>query len=826
MIGRWALAVTTVLTAATLSMSPVRAQIVTGQVVDSTSGTPVGSGFVVLLDSGNREVARALSTRDGRFRLAAQAGGLFRLRSERIGYQAFTSAPFELSLGQTLERELRVLARAIVLAAVEVRAEDRCNTNPDEAEETGLVWQEIRKALAATAWDGTQELARYRRYGYRREWDASRGKVLSEDGTVAEGLAGQPFTSLPAAQLAREGFVVQRSDGIWYNLPDAAVLQEDDFLANHCFHVVRDSTLRPGQIGLAFEPVSRHGLPDVRGALWLDETTSELRVLDVSFTQLPDGVEDDRVGGTVEFLMLPSGAWIVHRWQVRTPALRALTAGNRVVVQGRNRRTAIVGFNDVGGDVLEITTRDGTTLYPPGVAHLTGTVYDSTRAGPLADALVSIEGTSLRGRSDESGVFHFTAPFAGEYSATLSHAWIDSVGLTSPRREIRLVPDETDTVTFIIPHASSISRSMCSYPAGSSELGTVVGLVRDGNSGQPAAGRDVKASWQVLAPDELGWVPRVIEHVVRTNESGSYVLCGVPVGHPLTVSSNGALSANILFPRQLGGFLLFARDRDPSEPYSRSVQTAHRTWKVDLLLTGSPPTRRPGEARRVLSGSVTDRSTLLPVEAVAISLNGSDSTVTRADGTFDIVDVEWLPETNYVATRRLGYVPWGVEIGLAEGFGPLELSIQLLPQAMSVDPVEVTADAVERVLTKVGFYARQRVNAGYFLEREQIERKLGSARYVTELLTGVPGIEVLDAEPGQIGSSVRFRGIMSIDRSCGPPRTLVDGVAVEFELLEMLVQPEDVFAIEAYRRPSEIPTEYRGANSACGMLLIWTMRGR
>jgi hypothetical protein len=140
--------------------------------------------------------------------------------------------------------------------------------------------------------------------------------------------------------------------------------------------------------------------------------------------------------------------------------------------------------------------------------------------------------------------------------------------------------------------------------------------------------------------------------------------------------------------------------------------------------------------------------------------------------------------------------------------------------------VEVTADAVERVLTKVGFYARQRVNAGYFLEREQIERKLGSAMYVTELLTGVPGIEVLDAEPGQIGSSVRFRGIMSIDRSCGPPRTLVDGVAVEFELLEMLVQPEDVFAIEAYRRPSEIPTEYRGANSACGMLLIWTMRGR
>ena len=826
MIGRLVLAVMTVLTAATLSMSPLRAQIVTGQVVDSMSGTPVGTGFVVLLDSDNREVARALSTGDGRFRLETQAGGFFRLRSERIGYQAFTSAPFELLVGQTLDRTLRVLAQAIRLAAVQVQAEDRCNTNPDEAEETGVVWQEIRKALAATTWDGSQERAHYRWYGYRREWNESRRRILSEDGTVAEGFAGQPFTSLPANQLAREGFVVQRSDGIWYNLPDAAVLQDDDFLATHCFHVVRDSRLHPGQIGLAFEPMSRHGLPDVRGALWLDETTSELRVLDVSFTQLPQGVEDDRVGGTVEFLMLPSGAWIVHRWQVRTPMVRVLTAGNRVIVEGRNRRAAIMGFNDTGGDVLEITTRDGTTLYPPGLAHLTGTVYDSTRAGPLADALVAIEGTSLWGRSDQLGVFHFTAPFEGEYSVTLSHAWIDSVGLTSPRRDIRLVPDETDTVSFIIPHASSIARSLCSYPAGSSEPATVVGLVRDGSSGQAAAGTDVKASWQVLVPEELGLVPRVIEHVVRTSESGSYVLCGLPVGFPVTVSSNGARSANILFPRQQGGILLFARDRDPNEPYTRSFQTVHRTWKVDLLLTGSPPTRRPGEARRVLSGSVTDRSTLLPVEAVAISLNGTDSTVTRADGTFDIVDVEWLPEVNYVATRRLGYVPWGVEIRLAEGFGPLEISIQLLPQAISVDPVEVTADAVERVLTNVGFYARQRVNAGYFLEREQIERKLGSAMYVTELLTGVRGIEVLDAQPGQIGSSVRFRGIMSIERSCGPPRTLVDGMAVEFEMLEMLVQPEEVYAIEAYRRPSEIPTEYSGANSACGLLLIWTMRGR
>ena len=682
------LAVATALTAVALSTAPLRAQIVTGQVVDSMSGVPVGTGFVVLLDSNNLEVARALSAADGRFRLSARAGGVYRLRSERIGYRAFTSEPFELARGQTLDETLRVSAHAIVLSAVEVRGEDRCNANPDVAEETGLVWQEIRKALAATAWDGTQEQARYWWYGYRREWDVARQKIMDEDGVVSEGLARQPFVSLPAAQLGREGFIVRDRDSITYNLPDAAVLQDEDFLGKHCFHVVRDSELHPGQIGLAFEPMSRRGLPDVRGALWLDEATSELRALDVSFTHLPEDVFDQRVGGTVEFLMLPSGAWIVHRWQVRAPKIRVLTSGKRVVFEGTNKRAAITGFTDTGGDVLEITTRDGTKLYPPGIARLSGTVYDSTKGEPLVGALVALEETPFAARSDKLGVFHLPVPLEGEYRAVLSHPWIDSLGLTHPRRETHLVPDQIDTVSFIIPHARSIARRVCSDPA-DSELAIVVGQVRHDESRSPAARVEVKASWQVLESEELGFVPRVKERVARTTRSGSYVLCGVPLGTPVTVSGSGTDSANLLFPRQEGGMILFARDRDPSQPYSSTPQTAHRTWKVDLLLADSRPTREPGEVPSALSGFVSDSATMLPLEGVVVSLNGSDSTVTRADGTFDMVDVEWLKGTNYLVVQREGYAPWRQEIWLPDDFGgALAVSIQLMPRALEVPAPE------------------------------------------------------------------------------------------------------------------------------------------
>jgi hypothetical protein len=278
----------------------------------------------------------------------------------------------------------------------------------------------------------------------------------------------------------------------------------------------------------------------------------------------------------------------------------------------------------------------------------------------------------------------------------LSHAWIDSVGYSAPAQEVRLLPYDTASVSFTIPHADTIARRICSPTDPSTEYATVVGLIRDGSSGRPARGTDVKVSWQVLAQTDTGLVPRAVEQVVRASESGTYVLCGLPLGHPITIEAAGARSANIVFPRKTDGRLLFARDRDPNKEYTRSFQTAHRTWKVDLLLTGAPPSRSSQMVRPFISGYVTDHTTGLPVEGVVLSLNGTDSTVTRADGTFDIVDVEWLPGANVVATRRLGYAPWGQEIWLEEGAGSLELSVQLLPQAIDTGMEVIDATPGQR----------------------------------------------------------------------------------------------------------------------------------
>ena len=44
-------------------------------------------------------------------------------------------------------------------------------------------------------------------------------------------------------------------------------------------------------------------------------------------------------------------------------------------------------------------------------------------------------------------------------------------------------------------------------------------------------------------------------------------------------------------------------------------------------------------------------------------------------------------------------------------------------------------------------------------------------------------------------------------------------------ILGTIVEFESGRAIEVFRRPSEVPARYGGAESGCGVILIWTLRG-
>ncbi|MGH2608391.1 MAG: carboxypeptidase-like regulatory domain-containing protein [Tepidiformaceae bacterium] len=349
--------------------TPLGAQVVTGRVVDLATAEAVGEGFVVLLDEGGNEVGRVLTTVEGGFALQAPRPGQYRLRSERIGYLAVTSAPLTLESSDTLIHTISVAWVGVALAPLEVTARTSCGTRPDEDSSTATVWEEVRKALAGAAWTTSDGAYRYLAVRYQEDWDTNRRKSTRQVAETTLGYARAPFASRPAAALVEHGYVVTEQDSVSYFAPDAVVLQDDAFLATHCFAIVRRSLGAGRQVGLSFEPVPERRLPDVKGALWLDERTAELRVLEFTYTRRPAREGGGSSGGLIEFLKLPSGAWVVHRWRIRMPMM---VVRLRVGSHGARREELVLrGFRDVGGDILAVLTAEGVLVYQAASQHPT-----------------------------------------------------------------------------------------------------------------------------------------------------------------------------------------------------------------------------------------------------------------------------------------------------------------------------------------------------------------------------------------------------------------------------------------------------------------------
>ena len=523
-------------------------QTISGQVVDSTSRSPVGTGFVVLIDGAGRELIRTLTTAQGRFsvEIGPTVLGPFRLRSERIGYRQFTSPPIEVARDETLEYQLVVGALPVRLAAIDVEEDRQCRTRPAEGRQTAVVWEEARKALAAASWAADRGIYRYQSVLYERQLDARRHEVIEERTRVSAGYYKTPFSSQDPEVLVEDGFVVLRDGDNWYYAPDANVLRSEAFLGTHCFRVVREEKDRPGQIGLAFKPVPGRDLPDIDGTLWLDEETAELRSVDYRYTDEPNDIRDNRIGGTVEFMPVGGGAWIVNKWQIRMPAMALIEVKDARMARGTRQEVVMNGFLDAGGEVVEITSRLGQSLYQAPVSHVTGEVFDSARVvpAPLSRATVRVAGTSFHDTTDFRGRFEITAPLSGNYRLTFDHPRTDSLGFVAPERAVELRPGHTERVDLAIPPMPVLLEGICGDQDLDRESRILVGLVWDGATGAPFAGATVSARWQSIGAGREGTVVgrrfQELEATAVTDSHGFYAICTLELDRPAYIVASRA----------------------------------------------------------------------------------------------------------------------------------------------------------------------------------------------------------------------------------------------------------------------------------------------
>jgi hypothetical protein len=760
------------------------AQRVRGTVVEQGNGVPIAGALVALVGEDGTVRAEVLSDAAGRFAVQSRAAGRYTLRAERVGYRAATSPPLELADGQVLEYTLRAAAQRVSLPAITTSASRRCQAIAGSGAEVVALWTEARKALRSTARTSAQFAYRFRVDRRTRRLDPSSFVTLQEEGRMEEAVQISPFKSVPIEQLTRRGYAEAIGDTMYFHAPDAAILLSDEFLASHCFHAQRADREHAGMVGLAFAPVRATERADVRGVLWLDAASAELRVLEYRYVGGPPALETHAASGRVEFRRLPSGGWIVSRWRIRMPSGASRYRPSSTTLPSAPR-ALVDGLREEAADVVEIRTPAGALVAMAALGGVTGVVFDSTRSKPLAGARVSLAGTQRVAVSDSAGRYTLQDVPEGVYSLVFTHPRLDTLRFTPDPVRVASVPPQTAERELAIPPLGRVLTASCLRPA--AEGGALLGgVVTSRSAGTPVAGVPVRAAW--LAPGESGDTVRA---VAVSDAAGMYRFCALPARVPVRVRAAlpGAAEAELRLESGRAGVHDLAVEAAAAIPAAVAAQRG----RVVLRLVDAG-TSRPiaGATVRVgaLPQGVTDRQGMVTIAEVPSGSHG----------------IEFRHDAYGVGTAR----------AVVHGGAPTELELRMPRRAVILDPLVVEA---RRVLPGA-FNEDRRGRRLDILTRAEIARL--PARSLGELVMRIPGLQVKQNDAGSVCiESTRFLGQRPEPTACEAVQLVLDDMLVgSGSSFASSVPLEDVESV-IFLKPTEGFAQY-GIIGQKGVLLVYT----
>lgn len=201
------------------------------------------------------------------------------------------------------------------------------------------------------------------------------------------------------------------------------------------------------------------------------------------------------------------------------------------------------------------------------------------------------------------------------------------------------------------------------------------------------------------------------------------------------------------------------------------------------------------------------------------------SAITPETGRFEFVG---YTEGEY----RLQVEAFGYAAGL---LGPIRLDggrtdviIRMAVDAVQLDALTVAGDVEVPWLSRVGYYARKELGHGRYIERAEISER--NPNRLSDMLRSVPGLRVLRGPRGIADVGLRASNLVSFSKSNAHclPQVFLDGMLISHNKGERYdlnaLRPMDVEAIEIYAGPAQVPPQYGGAHSACGVVLIWTRK--
>ncbi len=768
--------------------------------------------------------------------------GRYTLRVLRIGFSPTLVPAFDIADAETRALSIVLHDKAFVLPAVSVRETSECHVNPDSGLLVARVWDEARKALLTSqlAAEGAPLFAE--RIEYDRVLDPGGQLVREQRVRTTRSLTTHGFQSLSAETLAVKGYIASKGNATLFYAPDADVLLSDLFAARHCLRLIAPLPDQSGLVGVGFESVgNRRDAHDIDGTFWIDRATAELRSLEFRYTNLPDIITAAGAGGSVEFLRLADGNWIVSRWNVRLPTVGLGGEGVGLNLPSTLRREVkgVLGAVHTGGGLVTAVTRNDTVRYRRTGPSLVVQLISRDTLVTAAHAMIALDGTDYTATADAAGRIALSPVLEGKYRATIWSPLMDSLGIAPTEGGVDVRAD-AHVDSLALPTAHDMLLKVCPADSVRHGEGMLRGIAR-GESGHVLTQTPVTVTWSVPSDktsDSQGANEQTLGAL--TDNAGYWRVCGLPHQTDFAVrlvsdSGSDARVARLADAQAFVAVDLVAHLAATAAARGQKVAAPRALVEIAAYAVGGGP---------------------LPDVMVEITAPGGvkRTVITGASGRALLPDV--TPGLLRMRAKRIGFKPGALSITL----GPGRNTVPILLSNVSVPALDTVRIVAGKLSSRRfdGFEQRRRTGIGSYITAEEVERL--HPYQLTSLLQVRPGISIRDDGGDQL---VMMRGMFG---SCSPT-VWVDGMVAVYPVkqaggqvmsspaealaskgvtnsgasnapvaadiaapeaaglrdLNSMVMPGDIEGVEIYTSSLQVPAQFVvGGASECGALVIWT----
>jgi len=446
------------------------------------------------------------------------------------------------------------------------------------------------------------------------------------------------------------------------------------------------------------------------------------------------------------------------------------------------------------------------TANSPRTTTVVGVIGDSLHGGPLAGAVVMLDGSTREAVTDSIGRFRIDNVQSGHYRVGIFHPILDSLGTSLASRPVQLTGGRPMLVSLATPSGRTLRHAICPTLHATARLAerrdsgvaVLVGRVLDPESETPVPGAQLKLTWieTLFGPQPTQIVP--YERATETDATGEFRFCGLPAGLNFVLQAVDSAD-HISVERELG------------------LQNRIITMTTLHLATADDSTHAAS-----LTGEV-ERPDGEPLAGATATVEGTgDSVTSDTTGTFVMRRVP--TGTHMVVVHAMGFEPVTEPVELSS-HTPQHVTVAMTTPAYELSPVVVEAQQLQAGYARVGFSRRRQQGIGQFLTADQI-----AARHADMFSQIVRVPTAITADGPATGNNLR--------RSPGAD------ACVEYVLngqpfnrvapneVDATVKPAEVGGVEIYA-PLDVPPEFHGqpaptgtrtaASAAeCTTVVVWT----